>query len=125
MNWVVGHIIATRNDLLELLGEEPIWTKEQTQRYGHGAKPVTDGSDAFSFDQMKKDLEASQERIMDGLKRFDPKRVGEPAPWSPGGNKNETYGSLLATLLFHEAYHTGQTGVLRRVMGKEGAIGGY
>ena len=122
LNWVMGHIMASRNGLLELLGEEPIWTKEQTDRYQRGGKPVTDGSDAVSFDQMKKDLDASQERIMNGLKRFDPERLGEPAPWSPVGNENETYGSLLAGILFHEAYHAGQTGVLRRVMGKEGAI---
>jgi hypothetical protein len=30
--------------------------------------------------------------------------------------------SLLATVAFHQAYHAGQTGTLRRVVGKSGAI---
>lgn len=122
VNWVVGHIIASRNGLLELLGEEPVWPKEQAERYRRGGKPITDGSDAVSFDRMKKDLDRSQERIMSALEHFDPERLAEPAPWSPFGNENETYGSLLAGLAFHEAYHAGQTGVLRRLAGKDGAI---
>ena len=34
----------------------------------------------------------------------------------------EAVGSLLAGLLFHEAYHVGQTGVLRRLIGMDGAL---
>jgi uncharacterized damage-inducible protein DinB len=29
---------------------------------------------------------------------------------------------VLATVFFHQAYHAGQAGVLRRVAGREGAI---
>ncbi|MEO8090106.1 MAG: hypothetical protein ABI703_07410 [Gemmatimonadales bacterium] len=33
------------------------------------------------------------------------------------GDPDETVGSNLATLVFHQAYHVGQTGGLRRVAG--------
>jgi uncharacterized damage-inducible protein DinB len=48
--------------------------------------------------------------------------MDEPAPFSPTNNPKETVRSLLATVFFHQAYHVGQTGLLRRIAGKEGAI---
>ena len=45
------------------------------------------------------------------------------APFSPTDNPDETIGSLLAGLSFHEAYHAGQIGLLRRIVGKQGALG--
>ena len=122
LNWVVGHIVAARNGLLQVLGEEPIWTDEQAKPYRRGGEPMTDGSEAHELESLLKDLDASQERVMNGLKRFDPERLGEQAPFSPVGNENETLGSLLVGLTFHESYHAGQTGILRRVMGLEGTI---
>ena len=38
------------------------------------------------------------------------------------GDPDDTVGSQLATFVFHECYHVGQTGVLRRVVGKSGVI---
>jgi len=54
------------------------------------------------------------------------KGVGEKA----GGDKaaadkavgNKTVGNQLAFFQFHEAYHAGQVGLLRRLAGKEGAL---
>jgi len=122
LNWVVGHIVASRNGFLEALGEEPVWAEEQAKPYRRGGKPMTDGSEAHELESLLKDLDASQERLMNGLKRLDPERLDDPAPFSPVNNENETLGSLFAGLTFHESYHAGQTGLLRRVMGLEGAI---
>jgi uncharacterized damage-inducible protein DinB len=57
-----------------------------------------------------------------GLADVQAETLGRPAPASPTGNPDETIGSLLATILFHQAYHSGQTAVLRRLVGKPGAI---
>jgi uncharacterized damage-inducible protein DinB len=57
-----------------------------------------------------------------GLSTLTAEAMGQPAPFSPSGNPDETVGSLVATVIFHQAYHSGQTGVLRRVSGKKGAI---
>lgn len=37
-------------------------------------------------------------------------------------NPEETVSSLLTVVLFHRGYHAGQTGILRRIAGKAGAI---
>jgi hypothetical protein len=47
--------------------------------------------------------------------------AGKP-PQNMTGDPNETVGSNLVTFVFHESYHVGQTGVLRRVAGKPGVI---
>jgi hypothetical protein len=33
LNWVLGHIVATRNRALALLGEPPIWSEAEAARY--------------------------------------------------------------------------------------------
>jgi hypothetical protein len=57
-----------------------------------------------------------------GLAGLPPESMDRPAPFSPTGNPKETVGSLLAAFAFHEAYHVGQTGILRRVIGREGVV---
>jgi uncharacterized damage-inducible protein DinB len=122
LNWVLGHILASRNGLLKVLGQEPIWSSEKADRYRRGSDPITRPSDAVPLDEMVRDLDASQERILQAMKRFPAEALGKPAPFSPTGNDQETVGSLLAGLAFHEAYHGGQTGVLRRLAGKAGSL---
>jgi uncharacterized damage-inducible protein DinB len=58
-------------------------------------------------------LEASQERLLSGLEDEEilSHETGE-----------STLGSKLFTFNFHESYHAGQLGILRRMLGKEGAI---
>ena len=118
VNWVLGHILATRNSLLELLEEEPVWSEEQALRYRRGSPPVTAGTEAIPLARMLTDLEESQSRIESGVKRLDSARLSEAAPFSPTGRADETVGSLIATLSFHESYHAGQTGLLRHILGK-------
>jgi uncharacterized damage-inducible protein DinB len=57
-----------------------------------------------------------------GLAALPEERLAERVPMSPTGNPNETVGTMLATIVQHQAYHSGQLGVLRRVAGKPGAI---
>ncbi len=43
-------------------------------------------------------------------------------PAGGGNDENETMGSLLAGMAFHEAYHAGQIGVIRRTLGFGGIV---
>ena len=65
---------------------------------------------------------ASQEGIEAGLRDLDAAAANAEAPFSPGGRDDETVGSLLAGLSFHESYHCGQLGVLRRSAGRDSVI---
>ncbi len=61
-------------------------------------------------------------RVDAGLAALPVEVLGHPVPHSPENDPDETIRSLLSTIFFHQAYHAGQTGVLRRVIGKPGAI---
>jgi len=114
INWVLGHIVSYRNDILELLGAEPAIDKEKSEPYLRGTGPL-EGAAAVDSDELLSLLKKSQE-VLDGrLKEMKGDDLDKPA-----GDK--TVGARLAFLQFHETYHAGQLGVLRRILGKKGAI---
>ncbi len=122
LNWVMGHVTATRNSFLSMLGSEPLWTAEEKATYDRGSAPITGPGVGLTIERIMADYEASQQPIIKGLQAMGPEQFAAKAPFSPMNDENETVGSLLAGLLFHEAYHVGQTGVLRRLTGQEGAL---
>jgi hypothetical protein len=67
-------------------------------------------------------FDKASERVDAGLAGLATKKLDEPAPYSPTNDPKETVRSLLASISFHQAYHAGPTGLLRRVVGKPGAI---
>ncbi len=119
LNWVLGHIVATRDYAIQLLNQSPVWDREIAGVYRRGSDPLRDGSNAQPFEKMVADLERSQNRLVAGLSI-----VSEPELSAPAADKSvaETVGETLFVLQFHEAYHAGQTGLLRRIAGHEGAI---
>jgi uncharacterized damage-inducible protein DinB len=86
------------------------------------AAPIQDRAEALSFEEMLNAWNQAVQRVDAGLAGLTPDVLDRPAPGSPSGNPNETVWSLLTTVMFHQAYHAGQTAVLQRVAGKEGAI---
>jgi uncharacterized damage-inducible protein DinB len=114
-NWVLGHIVQNRGAILELLGEKPVWSAEEGERYKRGSAPIQPDTKAKPFPEILEALDRSQERLLKGLSRIEDSDLGQA----------DTKGSLaskLAGLTFHESYHAGQLGLLRRVAGKKGAI---
>lgn len=120
LNWVVGHIVATRNHVLGLLGKEPIWPAEKAERYRRGGEPITAEEDAvIPFDEMLADFDTSHEAIVAGLGEISDEELDVLVPWF---GQDQPKAVALAGLVFHETYHLGQTGLLRRLVGREGAI---
>jgi uncharacterized damage-inducible protein DinB len=115
INWVVGHILATRNSIHRLLDLPPAWDDEATARYGRGAAPVTDASEAVPMETMTSLLGASQEAVARALDAMSDEQLARVAGDQP-------LGVQLAFLSFHESYHAGQLGLLRRVAGHPAAI---
>ena len=79
--------------------------------------------EAKSWDTLVEQFRALRKPIEEGLEAITDEALAAEAPFSPTDNPDETIGSLLAGLSFHEAYHAGQIGLLRRIVGKQGAIG--
>ncbi len=118
-NWIVGHILSTRHGFLAVLDQEMVWDEDTRNRYRRSSDPVSGaGNGVIPLSQMLADLVVLQERTVAGLASLDDATLAEKAAFSPGNNPNETVGSLLVILAFHESYHAGQTGILRKLIGK-------
>jgi len=122
LNWVVGHLVWAYAGALPLVRQTPMLDQNRLSQYARGGPPLTDPSRAVNFAELLAAWDEASRRMDSGLADFPTETLGQAAPGSPTNNPNETIGSLLATIMFHQAYHTGQTAVLRRLIGKPGAI---
>lgn len=122
VNWIAGHLLSTRNALLGMLGADPVWADPRAADYGRGTQPVTDAGQGVPCAEILGEFVASQEPLLAALAELTPEQLAQPAPFSPAGRKDETVGTLLPALAFHEAYHAGQIGLLRRLAGKQGSV---
>jgi len=115
VNWVIGHIVANRNGVHKLLGLPPTWDAG-TDRYDRDSVPITDSADAEPLDDLLDRLRSSQAAFAGALETIDEARLTSAVD---GG---KPLGVQLAFLSFHESYHVGQLGLLRRFLGRDRAI---
>lgn len=117
LNWVLGHIAASRNGLLKLLGEEAVLSDAQAARYDYGSEPVTgEGEGVLRMEKLLAALERAQERIAAGVGRATPGDLGRQIDL---GWRTSTLGQHVFFLYFHDTYHTGQTELLRQLAGTD------
>jgi uncharacterized damage-inducible protein DinB len=121
LNWVVGHLLCVYNNALPGLGQAPVMLADRLKRYDRGSDPISDDQ-ALDFSSLQSSLNEAFARFDAGLASLSSEALDAKSPFSPSNNPDETIRSLMTTVLFHQAYHAGQTGVLRRVTGKPGAI---
>ena len=121
-NWVLGHVLCVYNNALGLLGQERVVPADGLERYKRGSAPLADTAEALDFGEMVAAWDRTCDAVDAGLAQLGPDGLDRPAPFSPSGNPNETMRSLISTVLFHQTYHAGQLGLLRRIAGKPGAI---
>jgi len=113
-NWVLGHIVASRNDIFALFGQPPVWNEAEAAPYVRGSHEL-DPSAARPIAAILAELDRSQKQLLAHLERLTAAELAAAHGDSPMGKQ-------LAFLQFHETYHVGQTGLLRRLAGKEGVI---
>ena len=119
-NWVLGHILASRGGLLKNLGDQPLLDDAAIQQYRRGS----DGNvpNPLPLDDLLAALDRSQPKIIAGMKRIPDTTLEAKSPFNSPAGPDATYADALAAMVFHESYHAGQLGLLRRVCGKKGAI---
>jgi hypothetical protein len=118
MNWVVGHLVKVRHDFLALLERPRSSGAGPLDRYVMGSEPLTDAAEAVAFPALVEEFQALREPLVEAVRSATPEMLARPIPDSPTGNPNETVGSYVASLGYHDAYHLGQAGLLRRILGK-------
>ena len=120
MNWVLGHIAATRNTMLQFLGEEAVLSEAHVKRYGYGSEPVCgDTGDILALEQLLTVLEQSQQAITASLQKITAEALTREVQSFLG---TTTLGQLVFFLYWHESYHTGQTEALRQLAGKDDKV---
>jgi uncharacterized damage-inducible protein DinB len=116
INWILGHILASRNRLHQLLRLENAWSPELAHRYtgldGAGWTPAS----AVELRTIASALARSQQHLMAAFDHLPPQTLAARA------NDGRTLAEVLGFFQFHEAYHTGQIALVRRIAGRPGVI---
>jgi len=108
INWILGHMIISRDDIREILGMGKVCDEAFAEKYARGTSTIA-ADKAIKLDELLKRFNDSQLSIEEAVGKTD-------------FSEREKELKTLTFLAFHEAYHTGQTGLLRRIAGKSGAI---
>ena len=114
INWLLGHIVSSRSFPLKLLGEAQVWDEKARARYRDGSSPVgAEGPGVLPIDELTTLFEASQIRLIAGLRKTTAEQLGKPS----GFGENTVFDSLLY-FHFHETYHVGQMTIVAELLGK-------
>ncbi len=116
LNWVLGHIVTSRDELLGVLGEPPAAGAIVT-RYKRGSEPISAaGEAAVPLADLLTLLDQSQARIEETLSCMDAATL---ARRSEDDERGRTIGQRAFFLYFHETYHVGQTELFRQLAGRD------
>jgi len=105
-NWILGHVVATRADLLKKLEIDPGIPEKFASTYRRGSAKVTIDT-AYDLKEI------------DGyFIESDQKLVGLFEENSTIAKLNTEVAEMILSYFLHEAYHLGQIGLVRRFLGK-------
>jgi len=120
-NWVVGHMVASRGEILSILGSEAVLGEAALSPYLRESDPITgDGPGVLAFVDLLAALDGSQERIEGALGDAAEAFLAEET--EVGDGRSATRSARIAFFYFHDTYHTGQTEILRQVAGANDSI---
>lgn len=107
VNWLLGHIIVVRDGMRKSLGLAPIANETMTALYQRGT-PNIENENALPLNDL---IEMYNKGTDEMVKRLEGDEVSDKEAVD-----------TITVLLFHEAYHAGQIGLFRRIMGKDSKI---
>lgn len=119
LNWIVGHVVFARGKLLNILGQEPEWWKSLRAVYGERGVGTFAAKAAKPLPELQRLLDQSLEALIETLSKMDA-ALNEPCDQLPHVSKGGTVADRVGSFACHEAYHGGQIGLMRRLLGKPG-----
>jgi DinB family protein len=136
INWVLGHIVSARGIVLCLAsGDNPLEIGDAAKgsipaqmgdvgaRYRRGSGPIHDGDEVLDLGTLRGLLADSQQQLIPALAVISQETLALPVPEAMRRPPlTGSVGEALARMVFHESYHNGQIGLLRRLAGRPGAI---
>ncbi len=116
LNWVLGHIVSARNRAMTQMGIPPVWQMDLAFHYSGRDEAQWSPAKAVDLKTISTDLVRSQQEMLNALEQLPEGMLSTP------DERGHTLGDMLGFFNFHEAYHVGQIGILRRIIGKHGVI---
>lgn len=119
MNWVLGHIVVGRDQVLKHLGERPVLEDSEAARYKRGSDAITEEGEALPLDRLLDALENSQRRFEAALGEMTSRGLAHPIQTARG---EKPLGEYISGQVWHETYHVGQLELLRQLAGTDDAV---
>ncbi len=119
INFLVEHMLWSRQRVLELLGLDTVIDRNELAMYAKGDE--FDPDKALPIDDLQAMMTESFSRMKRGFVRTSQESLDEMLP-EPFLGQKVTRGRMIGLFSFHESYHMGQIGILRRVFGLPGMI---
>ena len=110
LNWVLGHMLVTRNVVLKMLDLPTVWDKDQIAAYRYESSGLTKGETAVELATILSSLQTTQTTILAAIESLTDEQLHAKLD-------DTTLGERLNFFAWHEAYHAGQTELLRQVCG--------
>lgn len=123
LNWVMGHLVYVFDQALALTGGGKRFPEDEMAPYAPGKSGPPDDR-AVPLDELVRRFHEAREALSAAVAKLSADDLARPLPVPSGLPGVETVGALLTAIAFHQAYHAGQTGTLRRLLGYPGAIAG-
>lgn len=122
MNWIGGHLLGSRNGIMGLLGIDPVLAPDVAEQYKRGSDAIGDADAPLKWSEIVELWDESQDPVIAALAKLTEEDLAKPLPSEANPFDLENVGEMIGVFAFHEAYHVGQLGLLRRIYGKEAAI---
>jgi uncharacterized damage-inducible protein DinB len=119
MNWVAGHLANVNAGILELLEHPGDPSSRDLAHYAPGTPAIGDAANAWDIAALRQALQQQAPRIDQALADARPALLAGPPPPGFEGELR----SFLHFIAFHQGYHVGQLGMLRKALGHERAFG--
>ncbi len=120
MNYVLGHILVSRDAVFRLLGLSQMLSPEEYARYDSDVEGIIeDSGDVIRLEKLKTLLTQSTEDLQVAIEQLtDDELEKEIKP----GESSTTLGQRLEFFGWHETYHIGQTEYLRQLAGTDDKV---
>jgi hypothetical protein len=115
MNWVLGHVVLCREEILEVLGQPRAFPNQDWARYDSDSEPIVgDEAGVLSLDRLLEMLDQQAPRLTEALLTTSAEKYASEVLV---GKNRRTVARRVLFYFFHEASHMGELGVLRQLAG--------
>ncbi|MFN2146468.1 MAG: DinB family protein [Anaerolineales bacterium] len=120
LNFVLGHLLASRELVMDLLSMERLTTEEQFKRYAFGADPLLeDGPGVIPLDDLLAMLQKSADLLSEKISALTPEELAKEVML---GSSSGPLGERVEFFSWHDTYHVGQTEYLRQLSGVDDKV---